>query len=287
LTFLSYYDTYNEEITIIGLVIMDTLRMFNLESRAAIITGAGRGIGRTLALSLASAGADIVVAELDSMLGQTVVEEIRGIGRKAIFIRTDVSSTDSTSEMAKKAFEKMGPIDILINNAGVVYNRQETGGDTSIPIEDTHAENWRHVMSVNIDGVFNCTKAVGSKMITEGNNGSIINIASMSGFIANRGRKNSAYCTSKGAVIMFTRQAAAEWGSRGIRVNAIAPGYIKTEGALALADPAVMNSIDEMTPLGRVGATEDLAGVAVFLASDASLFITGQTIIVDGGYTLW
>jgi NAD(P)-dependent dehydrogenase (short-subunit alcohol dehydrogenase family) len=266
---------------------MSILDRFGLDGKTSIITGAGRGIGRALAIALAEAGSDVVIADLDTASGMETAGLVERAGRRAEVINTDVADPASVAAMVEQARSVFGRIDVLVNNAGVVYHPQVPGGDTSIPIEDTDFDNWRWVMSVNIDGMFICTQAVGRTMLQGGHGGTIINIASMSGFIANKGRKNSAYCTSKGAVVMFTREAATEWTEHGIRINAIAPGYIKTEGAKAVQDPAVAKSIDALTPARRIGLPEDLQGAAVFLASDASDFMTGQTLVIDGGYTLW
>ena len=267
---------------------MSVLNLFKLEDRVALITGAGRGIGRALAHALAEAGAHLIIADVLEDNGLRVVEEIEKLGRRAVFVRTDVSdyaSVESMLESARKAFPR---IHILINNAGVTYSAgANSKGRASIPTEEVSPKDWDLVIKINLGGVFYCSQVVGKHMIEQGA-GTIINLASMSAFIANFGRHNNAYCASKAGVVMFTRQLAADWAKYGIRVNAIAPGYIRTEiGAGPMEDPLIKDFIAKRTALGRSGAPDDLKGLAVFLASDASSFITGQTVVIDGGYTLW
>lgn len=265
---------------------MSVLELFKLDNRVAIVTGAGRGIGRTLAIALAEAGAHVAVAELLKENGEQVVKEIQNLGKKAISIQTDVADYESVRKMIDSVYREFGRIDILVNNAGVVYKPAGLGG-ASIPTEDVTPDNWEHVIQVNLCGVFYCAQLAGKIMIKHGS-GSIVNIASMSAFVANLGRHNNAYCAAKGGVVMFTRQLAADWAKYGIRVNAIAPGYIRTEiGAGPLDDPELKELIPQMTPMTRAGVPDDLKGLAVFFASDASAYLTGQTIIIDGGYTLW
>jgi NAD(P)-dependent dehydrogenase (short-subunit alcohol dehydrogenase family) len=188
--------------------------------------------------------------------------------------------------MAGAVRKELGRVDILVNNAGVVYDTRETG-TASIPLEQVSPENWEHVVRVNLNGTFYCTQHVGRIMLEQGS-GTIINIASMSAFVANLGRSNNAYCASKAGVVMLTRQVAADWAEKGVRVNAIAPGYMMTElGAKPLSEPLVKKMLETMTPMRRPGVPDELKGTVVFLASDASAYLTGQTLIVDGGYTLW
>jgi NAD(P)-dependent dehydrogenase (short-subunit alcohol dehydrogenase family) len=189
--------------------------------------------------------------------------------------------------MVEDVHREFGRIDILVNNAGIVYKPDVPGGSVSIPTEDVAPDNWDRVVKVNLCGVFYCAQLVGRKMIRQGS-GSIINIASVNGFTASVGRHNNAYCAAKGGVVMFTRQLAGDWAQYGIRVNAIAPGYIRTEmGSRALDAPDIKDLIPRITPMKRPGVPDDLKGLVVFLASEASGYITGQSIIVDGGYTVW
>ena len=240
-----------------------------------------------MAHALAEAGADIVIADLDPEAGESVVAEVKKIGPEALFVRTDVSSYEDVGSMAAAVTERFGRIDILVNNAGVPYRRQEGYGPGSIPTEDVTPENWDYVIKIDLSGVFYCPQHVGRVMI-EQKRGTIINIASMSGVIANLGRHNNAYCAAKAGVVNFTRQLAGDWADHGVRVNGIGPGYMKTEmGAGPLEDPGIKDLIRVMTPMRRPGVPDDLKGAVVFLASDASGYMTGQTLLVDGGYTVW
>ena len=265
---------------------MSTLDLFSLKERVAVVTGAARGLGRTMALALAEAGADVVVADLLKEEGEETSRLIKEMGRDSMFITVDVLDYDEIGKMVHQVKEKFGRIDILLNNAGIVYKPEEAGS-ASIPLEDVSRENWDNVVKVNLNGIFYCTQNVG-KLMLEQKSGCIINVASMSAFVANLGRSNNAYCSSKAGVVMFTRQLAGDWAEKGIRVNAIAPGYMKTElGAGPLNDPALKDLLTTLIPMRRAGVPEDLKGIVVFLASDASAYMTGQTLIIDGGYTVW
>jgi NAD(P)-dependent dehydrogenase (short-subunit alcohol dehydrogenase family) len=265
---------------------MGTLDLFSLKEKVAVVTGAARGLGRTMALGLAEAGADVAVVDLLKEEGEETARLIRELGRDSMFLAADILDYDGIGEMVLRIREKFGRIDILLNNAGIVY-RPEEAGSASIPLEIVSRENWDNVVKVNLNGVFYCTQHVG-KLMLEQKSGSIINIASMSAFVANFGRSNNAYCASKAGVVMFTRQLAADWAEKGIRVNAIAPGYMKTDlGAGPLNDPGLKDLLTTLIPMRRAGVPEDLKGIAVFLASDASAYMTGQTLIIDGGYTIW
>jgi len=266
---------------------MGILEMFSLEERVAVVTGGSRGLGRAMALSLAEAGADVVIWDILSDEGMRTAEDIKKLGRKSQFMLVDILDYEQIGMRAEQVYHTFGRIDILLNNAGIVYRPEEEGGSASIPLEKVSRENWDHVLKVNLNGVFYCTQQVGKIMLNQ-KSGSIINIASMSAFVANLGRSNNAYCASKAGVVMFTRQIAGDWAEKGIRVNAIAPGYMKTDiGAGPLNDPELKSLLEKMIPMRRPGVPDDLKGIIVFLASDASAYMTGQTLIIDGGYTLW
>lgn len=254
------------------------LSLFDLTGRKALVTGAGQGLGRSMALALAEAGADVAVVDRRPETGQSTAAEIRALGRKAIVIQADVSQQDQVQAMAREAEQGLGPIDILLNNAGISSHIDSD----KMPLSD-----WQRVMDVNITGVFLCCQAFAPLMKAR-RYGRIISTASMSGLIVNKDVPQAPYYASKAAVIMLTKALAAEWGAFNITVNAIAPGYMRTplnEGFLA--DPVRAAQWTDGVPLGRVGEPRDLGGAVVFLASEASSYVTGHTLVVDGGFTLW
>ncbi len=251
---------------------------FDLSGQTALITGAGRGIGLATARTLATAGADIIVAEYIVENGHKAVAEIEALGRKSMFIEVDVRQPASVNRMAATALKAFPQIDILVNNAGIAQD---------IPAEDSTDEDWLNMMDVNLNGVFWCCRAIGRHMLERGS-GAIVSIASMSGMIVNKPQPQAAYNASKAAVIMLTKSLAAEWAGRGVRVNCVSPGYIGTAMTQAsLNIPEYKRTWLEMTPMGRVGAPEDIASAVHYLASPAAKFATGTNLVVDGGYTSW
>ncbi len=241
----------------------------------AIITGGGTGIGRGIALMFAHEGAKVVVCGRRIEPLDAVVSLIKQNGGQALSVVADVSSFEQISEMVKKTVETFGRIDILVNNAGVY-----------IPHDALSAreEEWDKVMSIDLKGVWLCAKATIPQMLKNGK-GKIINITSIAGLIGFE--QSAAYCAAKGAVVNLTREMALDYAARGINVNAIAPGVIETDMTKAfLKDEAAKKSFLDKTPIGRVGQPEDIAYAAVYLASMESDFITGQTIVVDGGWTI-
>ena len=251
---------------------------FDLSGKIALVTGAGGGIGSSIAMTLANAGADIAVADSNAANAERTAFEVKATGRRAIALTVDVREPDSVGDMADEARAQLGEIDILVNGAGIAFNK---------PSEDLTPEEWLRVIDVNLNGVFWCCQAVGRRMLAR-RSGAIVNIASMSGVISNKPQPQSHYNTSKAGVIMLTQSLAAEWADRGVRVNAVSPGYIGTEMTkLGMNTPEWKKTWLEMTPMARVGEPVEIANAVWYLASDAASFATGSNLIVDGGYTAW
>lgn len=242
-----------------------------LAGKVALVTGASRGIGKSIALELAKNGADVIVNYAGSVdRANEVVEEIKQLGRNAISIQCDVSNSDSVSEMMKTSLDTFGNIDILVNNAGI------TKDNLLMRMKENE---WDDVINTNLKGVFLCTKAVTRPMMKQ-RKGRIINITSIVGVTGNPGQAN--YVAAKAGVIGFTKTTAKELAQRNITVNAIAPGFITTDMTDQLTDD-VKNSMLTQIPLGQFGKPEDIANAVIFLASDESSYITGQTLHIDGG----
>lgn len=254
------------------------LEKYNLKGRTAVVTGGGQGIGLACAQALGEAGARVVVGELVPERVKTAVERLRALKIDASGETLDVTNSAASEALADK-LDKLGGVDILVNNAGVAKS--------DVRAEDTSDEHWRFHMSVNIDGVFYCCRAFGKRMLARGK-GSIVNIGSMSGFIVNKPQPQSFYNASKAAVHHLTKSLAAEWGPRGVRVNAVAPTYIETPlTKFGMENKAMADVWLEMTPMGRVGQPEEIASTVLFLASDAASLLTGSIVLADGGYTCW
>ncbi|HEY4548800.1 MAG TPA: 3-oxoacyl-[acyl-carrier-protein] reductase [Bacillus sp. (in: firmicutes)] len=245
-----------------------------LIGKTALVTGASRGIGREIALELARQGVDVVVNYAGSEAkAREVVEEIKGLGREAIAIQCDVSNSESVTNMVKETVDHFGKIDILVNNAGI------TRDNLLMRMKENE---WDDVMNINLKGVFLCTKAVTRQMMKQ-RYGRIINISSVVGVSGNPGQAN--YVAAKAGVIGLTKTSAKELASRGITVNAIAPGFITTEMTDQLTED-IQNEMLKMIPLAQFGEPKDIANTVVFLASDDSRYITGQTIHVNGGMVM-
>jgi NAD(P)-dependent dehydrogenase (short-subunit alcohol dehydrogenase family) len=236
------------------------------------VTGAGRGIGRAIALALAHQGAHIVISDVNLENAQAVAREVEGAERESLAVRADVSSEAEVGQMLNRTVERFSRVDILVNNAGIV---------TTGPVTEITPETWDRAMAVNLKGVFLCSKAVFPLMM-EQRDGRIINIASVAGKRGGGLHGNSCYAAAKGGVIAFTKSLAREGGPHNIRVNAITPAVIKTEMLDSLPEDKLQEIIGAL-PLRRAGTPEDVAAAVCFLASDASAFMTGEIMDVDGG----
>lgn len=258
---------------------MSDLSMFSLEGKTAIVTGAERGIGLEIAVAFAKAGADIVIAGLMESEFEHAANCVKEQGKKCTCIKTDVSKEADVKNLVEKTLEEFQKIDILVNNAGI---------NKLAPAEEMPLEVWQHIMDVNLTGPFLMCREVGAVMIKQGK-GNIVNVASMSGLVVNPlPQQQCAYNSSKAGVIMLTKCLANEWAEKGIRVNAICPGFTRTPMTARRLDtpndPAVKKWIGG-TPMNRVADPSEMTGLAIYYASDASTFTTGTVLQVDGGYT--
>ena len=245
-----------------------------LEGKVALVTGASRGIGKAIALMLAENGADIAVNFAGSTTAaEAVAAEIEKMGRKAILVQGDVSKADVCAEIVDKVVSELGHIDILVNNAGI------TRDTLLLRMKE---EDWDAVLNTNLKGVFNCTKAA-VKYMAKQRSGSIVNISSVVALMGNAGQAN--YAAAKAGILGFTRSVAKEMAARGIRVNAVTPGFIKTDMTSVLSEKVVA-AMEASIPLARLGEPEDIAKAVLFLVSDNAAYITGQTLHVDGGMVM-
>jgi NAD(P)-dependent dehydrogenase (short-subunit alcohol dehydrogenase family) len=260
---------------------MSVLDRFRLDGKRLLITGGSRGLGREMALAIADAGADVVLVGRDAESLEKTAEEIRQRGRTAIPLVGDIGSPSECETICERVVADHGPIDILINNVG--------GRRIDVPTDEFPLEEWQRIIDLNLTSTFLCTKIIGHAMLERKAGGRIINIASISGMVANRGIGGRSYETSKAAVIQFTRAVAADWAPHGITVNAICPGGFMTEPNVRWAEqnPEIIGSFKDQIPAGDFGKPEDLGPLAVYLASDASRYMTGASLVIDGGYTLW
>lgn len=249
------------------------LKQFDLSGKTAILTGASRGLGKAMALALAQAGANVVITDvLDT---KKIVQEIEKTGTKAMGLKVDVTKKSDVNKMVKKTLQKFKKIDILVNNAGVYY---------PTPIAKMTDKDWERTLNINLNGTLNCARAVGKEMC-KNKSGRIINIASIAGIMAFA--QSAAYNTSKAAIIMLTKTLATEWAACGVRVNAICPGVIATDMTKGLLkDKGFNQMIKTSVPMQRYGTPDELMGAALFLASDASSYVTGHALVVDGGWTV-
>ncbi len=260
---------------------MGVLDRFRLDGKRLLITGGSRGLGREMALAIAEAGADVVLVARDVDSLEATAADIRAVGRKASTVVADAARPEQFESTCGDVINRHGPIDILLNNVG--------GRRFDIPTEKVPLERWQEIIDLNLTSTVVATKIVGGAMMARGQGGRIINIASISGLIANRGIRGRAYETSKAAVIQFTRATAADWAPHRITVNAICPGGFMTEPnrRWAREQPEVIHAFEAQIPMGEFGEPRDLGPLAVYLASDAARYVTGAAVVIDGGYTLW
>ncbi|MFP4454008.1 MAG: SDR family NAD(P)-dependent oxidoreductase [Desulfosalsimonas sp.] len=248
-----------------------------LDGRIALVTGASRGLGKWIALGLANAGADVALSSRTLKDCEKTAEEVESHGVRALAVQADVSDPDSINEMIKKTVDHFGRLDCLVNNAGINVRNS---------VLEFTPEEFDRVSNINFRGVYFASQAAAKQMAGSGGGG-IINISSSAGFLIRPQIPNSVYAATKAAVIMLTKAFAEELAPHGINVNAVAPGYFATPLAKdRLDDPKVLENILSLTPLKKIGGPEDIIGPVLFLASEASKYMTGQTIFVDGGRTV-
>lgn len=260
---------------------MGTMDLFRLDGKRALVTGASRGLGRSIALALADAGADVVLTGRTQASLDATAADIRQRGRQAWTLRADMAVPQICGDACQQVLADPGAIDILVNNVG---NRETSG-----PIEADTIETWQATIDLNLTSCVVGTRLLGGAMRAGGRGGRIINIASISGLIVNRGIGGRAYETAKAAVVHFTRCAAADWAPHDITVNAICPGLFMTDANREWNErrPEVIAEFLQHVPMGRAGEPDEIGPLAVYLASPASSYVTGAAYVIDGGYTVW
>lgn len=259
---------------------MSLFDRFRLDGKQLLITGGSRGLGREMAVAIAEAGADVILVGRNEVSLSDTARTIEEFGRRASILVCDVGRPEACEQMCKDALNQHGPIDILVNNVG--------GRRVPTPTEELATEDWQRILDLNLTSTFICTRIIGAAMRERGLGGRIINVASISGQVVNRGIGGRSYETSKAAVIQFTRTVAVDWARDGITANAICPGGFLTEPNLKWQreSPEVISAFAEQIPMGAFGEPADLGPLAVYLASDAARYMTGAALVIDGGYTL-
>ena len=251
-------------------------QLFDLTGKVAVVTGAGRGLGRSMALALAAAGADLVASARTATEIESLRDEVRDLGRRSEAITADCTREADAERLVSETVERLGRIDILVNNAGINIRK---------PVLELTPEEYRTVLATNLEGYFLCARAAGKYLTAQGS-GKVINISSIMGRVALASQ--AAYASSKGAIEQLTKVLAIEWAPRNVQVNAIGPTYFETDLTRPLfEDEERHDFITSRTPMGRWGQPHELAGAVIFLASSASDYVTGHTLMVDGGWTAW
>jgi len=260
---------------------MGVLDLFRQDGKRVLVTGSSRGLGREMALALADVGADVVLTGRTEATLAATAADIRALGRQAWTIVADMGDPAVCEATCERIVAELGPIDVLINNVG---NRNE-----NVAIEAEPLATWQELIDLNLTSCFLGTKIIGGAMLTRGQGGRVINIASISGLIANRGIAGRHYETAKAAVLHFTRCAAADWAPHGVTVNAICPGLFMTDANKHWNEirPDIIAGLVRNVPMGRTGQPEEIGPLAVYLASPAAAYVTGAAFVIDGGYTLW
>ncbi len=259
---------------------MTVLDRFRLDGKRALITGGSRGLGRAMAQALAEAGADLVLVGREPASLEAAERELAASGRRINSLVADLGVPAEAQRMCDEVLDRLAPIDILVNNVG--------GRRISIPTEQLPLDDWRRILDLNLTSAFLCCQRIGGDMVRRGG-GSIINVASISGMIVNKGIHGRSYETAKAALVAFTKTLAVDWAAHHVRANVIAPGGFLTEPNRRWfrEKPELKETFESMIPMGRLGEPEELGPLAVYLAGDASSYMTGSVIVIDGGYTLW
>ncbi|HEY9898027.1 MAG TPA: glucose 1-dehydrogenase [Pantanalinema sp.] len=255
----------------------NALPNFRLTDKVAVVTGAGSGLGKAIALGFAASGAKVVLTELPGRmaLAEETISEIEGFEGEALAVALDITSTESIEAVFEAAVGRFGGIDVLVNNAGINIPK---------PALEVTEEDWDKVLDINLKGTFFACQAAGRRMVAQGRGGRIVNITSQNGVVGYY--KRAAYCSSKAGVVNLTRVLAIEWAEHGINVNSVGPTFVETPlTAVTFADPGFREDILRRLPVGRLGTPEEIVGAVVYLASPASSLVTGQTLLVDGGWT--
>ena len=251
--------------------------MPQLDGKVALITGGSKGIGRAIALAYADAGADVALAARGAEALEKTAQEIEERGRKAIFVPTDVADVEQVNALVERTTTELGGLDILVNNAGAAPFLST--------VESIRLDGFEKYFRINFLSAVYCTQAASKALMAKGKDACVVNVASIAGYIASPGL--TYYASAKAALINFTKTVAQEWAAHGVRVNAIAPGWIETEmNEQGRQDPTWYETIRSMVPMGRWGTAEEVANVALFLASDAASYMTGSVVVVDGGQTV-